>query len=46
MLVLLAENRKGVRRDRLERSSRVLTEDEPFASLGAERAPRSSPARR
>jgi len=37
MLVLLAENRKGVRRDRLERSSRVLTEDEPFASLGAER---------
>ena len=36
MLVLLAENRKGVRRDRLERSSRVLTEDEPFASLGAD----------
>jgi len=37
MLVLMADNRKGVRRDRLERSSRVLTEDEPFASLGAER---------
>lgn len=37
MLVLLAENRGGVRRDRLERSSRVLTQDEPFRSLGAER---------
>ncbi|WP_244624761.1 DUF3141 domain-containing protein [Roseibium aquae] len=37
MLVLMAENRKGVRRDRLERSSRVLDEDEPFASLGTER---------
>ena len=37
MLVLLAENRKGVRRDRLERSSKVLTQDEPFRSLGAER---------
>lgn len=37
MLVLLAENRKGVRRDRLERSSKVLTQDEPFHSLGAER---------
>jgi pimeloyl-ACP methyl ester carboxylesterase len=34
MLVLMADNRGGVRRDRLERSSRVLTEDEPFASLG------------
>lgn len=37
MLVMLADNRKGVRRDRLERSSRVLTQDEPFRSLGAER---------
>jgi hypothetical protein len=37
MLVLLAENRGQVRRDRLERSSKVLTEDEPFRSLGAER---------
>ncbi|MBV8628632.1 MAG: DUF3141 domain-containing protein [Paraburkholderia sp.] len=37
MLVLLAENRKGVRRDRLERSAKVLTQDEPFRSLGAER---------
>lgn len=37
MLVLLAENRKQVRRDRLERSSRVLTQDEPFKSLGAGR---------
>ncbi|CAN1558608.1 Protein of unknown function DUF3141 [Rhabdaerophilaceae bacterium] len=37
MLVLLAENRGQVRRDRLERASRVLTQDEPFKSLGAER---------
>lgn len=37
MLVMLADNCKGVRRDRLERSSRVLTQDEPFRSLGAER---------
>ena len=37
MLILLAESRGSVRRDRLERSSRVLTRDEPFASLGAER---------
>lgn len=37
MLILLAENRGSVRRDRLERSSRVLTQDEPFRSLGAER---------
>ncbi len=36
MLVLLAENRGQVRRDRLERSSRVLTQDEPFRSLGSE----------
>lgn len=37
MLVLLAENRGQVRRDRLERSAKVLTQDEPFKSLGAER---------
>ncbi|RMX07591.1 DUF3141 domain-containing protein [Corticibacter populi] len=37
MLILLAESRGGVRRDRLERSSKVLTQDEPFKSLGAER---------
>jgi len=37
MLVLLAENRGQVRRDRLERASRVLTQDEPFKSLGTER---------
>jgi hypothetical protein len=37
MLVLLAEDRGEVRRDRLERSSRVLTRDEPFRSLGADR---------
>ena len=37
MLILLAENRGNVRRDRLERSSRVLTQDEPFRALGAER---------
>ncbi len=36
MLVLMADDRKGVRRDRLERSSRLLTEDEPFASLGSD----------
>lgn len=35
MLILLAENRGTVRRDRLERSSRVLTQDEPFKSLSA-----------
>ena len=33
MLILLAESRGSVRRDRLERSSRVLTSDEPFRSL-------------
>ncbi len=37
MLVLLAENRGQVRRDRLERSSRVLNQDEPFRSLSVER---------
>ncbi len=37
MLILLADSRGNVRRDRLERSSRVLTMDEPFASLGVER---------
>jgi len=37
MLVLLAENRGQVRRDRLERSSQILTQHEPFASIGAER---------
>jgi pimeloyl-ACP methyl ester carboxylesterase len=37
MLVLLAEDRGTVRRDRLERSAHVLTQDEPFRSLGAER---------
>ncbi|MEN9316285.1 MAG: hypothetical protein RIS35_2678, partial [Pseudomonadota bacterium] len=36
MLILLADNRGQVRRDRLERSSRVLTQDEPFRSLGAQ----------
>jgi pimeloyl-ACP methyl ester carboxylesterase len=37
MLVLLAENRGTVRRDRLERSAHILTKDEPFRSLGSER---------
>jgi hypothetical protein len=37
MLILLAENRGTVRRDRLERSSQVLAQDEPFRSFGAER---------
>ena len=33
ILVMLADNRGDVRRDRLERSNRVLNMDEPFASL-------------
>jgi hypothetical protein len=33
MLVLLADSRGNVRRDRLERASRVLTKDEPFCSI-------------
>ncbi|WP_299811808.1 DUF3141 domain-containing protein [uncultured Roseibium sp.] len=33
MLILLAESRGTVRRDRLERSARVLNQDEPFKSL-------------
>jgi len=37
MLILLAESRGSVRRDRLQRSAHVLTNDEPFASLGSER---------
>jgi tellurite resistance protein len=36
MLVLLAESRGGVRRDRLARSAAVLTGDEPFASMNPE----------
>ncbi|MCE8440152.1 alpha/beta hydrolase, partial [Rhodovulum sulfidophilum] len=36
MLILLAESRGSVRRDRLERSAWVLNHDEPFASLTAE----------
>ena len=37
MLILMAESRGAVRRDRLERSAKVLGHDEPFASLGAEK---------
>lgn len=37
MLIILAEARGSVRRDRLQRSSDVLSRDEPFASLGPER---------
>jgi len=37
MLILLAESRGSVRRDRLQRSATVLSKDEPFVSLGAER---------
>jgi pimeloyl-ACP methyl ester carboxylesterase len=37
MLILMAESRGTVRRDRLERSAKVLGHDEPFASLGAEK---------
>jgi tellurite resistance protein len=40
MLVLLAESRGNVRRDRLERSARVLTQDEPFKSLTMEQRAR------
>ena len=36
MLILLAGSRGNVRRDRLERSARVLTQDEPFRSLSAQ----------
>lgn len=36
MLILLADSRGSVRRDRLERSSKLLTEEEPFASLSKE----------
>ncbi|MAY47899.1 MAG: alpha/beta hydrolase [Rhodobacteraceae bacterium] len=36
MMVLMAESRHEVRRDRLERSARVLTQDDPFRSLSAE----------
>jgi hypothetical protein len=37
MLILIAQARHQVRRDRLERSAKVLSQDEPFASLGAEK---------
>ena len=37
MLILMAGTRGSVRRDRLERSAKVLAHDEPFASLGAEK---------
>jgi pimeloyl-ACP methyl ester carboxylesterase len=37
MLVLLAENRGQVSRERLERASHVLTQDEPFRSMGPDR---------
>lgn len=37
MLILLADDRGEVRRDRLDRSNQVLTQDEPFRSLGAGR---------
>lgn len=33
MLILLADSRGSVRRDRLERSAEVLTQHEPFASM-------------
>lgn len=37
MMLLLSEARGSVRRDRLERSAHMLSSDEPFASLGAQR---------
>lgn len=40
MLILLAGSRGTVRRDRLERSSRVLTRDEPFCHIDAARRAR------
>jgi len=36
MLIMLAESRGGVRRDRLDRSAQVLTTDQPFAALTLE----------
>jgi len=36
MLILMADSRGSVRRDRLERSAQVLTQEEPFASLDPE----------
>jgi hypothetical protein len=33
----MAESRGAVRRDRLERSAKVLAKEEPFASLGGEK---------
>ena len=43
MLIMMAESRGPVRRDRLERSAKVLGHDEPFASLGAGEARRADP---
>ena len=40
MLVMLADSRHVVRRDRLERSSRVLTRDKPFSALSTEQRAR------
>ncbi len=37
MLIILAEARGSVRRDRLERSSHMLSHEEPFVSMGAEK---------
>lgn len=37
MLILLAQTRTSVRRDRLERSAQVLSTDAPFAALGPEK---------
>lgn len=37
MQLLLSDARGSIRRDRLERSARMLSSDEPFVSLGAER---------
>jgi len=40
MLVLLADNRGQVRRDRLQRSNEVLSKDMPFKRVGAEKRAR------
>jgi hypothetical protein len=37
MLILLADSRGGVRKDRLERSAKLLHDTQPFAAMGADR---------
>ena len=37
MLILLADSRGGVRKDRLERSAKLLHDTQPFAAMGSDR---------